>query len=139
MNEFLRLTYFYAMKKNNPKALNIEKIQHSDKRVTLGFKCSPKTKIELAEKAAVNDISLSEYVERLVVNLPIKNMNLRKKVNDLENRLSFYENNSIILDILKREFGKQYDIQTSDDKIIKVKIAEAKDVFTIIVNCFKNK
>jgi hypothetical protein len=127
------------MKKYNPKALNIEKLRYTDKRVTLGFKCDPQVKIELAEKATVNNISLSEYVEEIVVNLPIKNANLREKVGELSERLSYYEDNPILARLLEREAGKEYEIQSSDNKTLKIMITEVKDVFDVMVNSFKFK
>lgn len=126
------------MKTYNPKALNLEKLRYSDKRVTLGFKCSPKLKLDLAEIAELRNISLSEYVEWIVVNLPKRNIALRKEVDELSNRLAFFEDNPTLLNILNREFGKEHALKTADNEILKIKINNVRDVFEIMVNSFKS-
>lgn len=127
------------MKRHNPKELNIQKLLNSNKRVTLGFKCDPSLKIELAKKAAARNTSLSEYVESLVVNLPIKNFNNRKMINELNERLSYYEDNPILNSLLDKEFGKEYEIKTPDANTLKIKIYEVKDIFDVMVNSFKSQ
>jgi hypothetical protein len=127
------------MIKYNPKALDIEKIRNTDKRVTLGFKCSPLLKVEMAEKAAAGNMTLSEYVEGLVINMPSENLSLRKKIENIESRLSYYENNNILVSMLEREFEKVYEIYNPDGNMIKVKILGVKDIFDVMVNSFKSK
>jgi hypothetical protein len=127
------------MKRNNPKALNLDKLYNTDKRVTLGFKCSPQLKIELAEKAGMKNISLSEYVEGIVVNLPIRNNNLRKKVEELHNRLEYFEKNPALINLLEQEYGQEHIIKTKDNKEHKIIINDINDVFDVMVNSFKSE
>jgi hypothetical protein len=127
------------MKKYNPKALNIDKLYLTDKRVTLGFKCSPQLKIELAEKAGMKNISLSEYVEGIVVNLPIRNNNLRKKVEELNHRLEYFEKNPVLINLLEKVYGQEHTIKTKDNKDYKIIINDINDVFDVMVNSFKSE
>jgi hypothetical protein len=125
------------MKNFNPKALNLEKLRYTNKRVTLGFKCSPQLKLDLAKKAELRKITLSEYVEGLVVNLPQKSNEQRKEINELYESLNHYEDNQVLKNILTKEFGKEYKIITQDKKSLKIKINSVKDVFDVLVNSFK--
>ena len=128
--------------KTNPKALNLDAIKLSQTKVTLGFKCYPKVKLDLAQKAQQLGLTLSEYVENLIMNhekiLVRENEKLITTNKELAQRIDFYEN-----DFLKKLY-QQYKNQSveyfdSGNQIINLKIANIQDVYTVIINSFKIK
>ena len=122
-----------AIEKVNPKALNLERLKNMQSKITLGFKCSPKLKLELAQRAQSLGISLSECVESIVLANNEVNVHEVQKMID---KIRFYEN-----DILK-EFFSSYKEQTIEfvnakGQRMKITINSLQDVYTIIINSFK--
>lgn len=133
--------------KSNPKALNIDAIKRSQVKVTLGFKCNPAVKLDLTQKANKLGLTLSEYVENLIMN----SERLLEKLKDQEQeekerltlinieqkeKIDFYEGG-----FLKSLFSKcknQYAEYVNErNEIVNLKINNIEDLFTIIVNSFK--
>jgi macrodomain Ter protein organizer (MatP/YcbG family) len=54
---------------SNPKALQLNGLDTATRKVTIGFKCNPKIKLKLAQDACKYGLTLSEYVENLILNL----------------------------------------------------------------------
>jgi macrodomain Ter protein organizer (MatP/YcbG family) len=48
------------------RALQLEGLQYATNKVTLGFKCEARTKIELAQEAQQMGMTLSEYVDTII-------------------------------------------------------------------------
>ncbi len=126
--------------KQNPKALNIEKIKSSKSKVTLGFKCNPALKLELAENSKKLGLTLSEYVENLICNYDKISLSekaaLTEIVNAQSKKIKFYEN-----DILTT-FYKQYQNQdvnylNTKNASVSLKITSVEDIYTILINSFK--
>lgn len=75
--------------------------QKHENKLTVGFRCSPQTKIRLMEEANKNGVSLSEYLESLIARIEgsslTKNQNnnstseIQHRINALNNRLAQYE------------------------------------------------
>lgn len=124
--------------KNNPKALNLDKIRNTDKKVTLGFKCSPETKIELAEKARNFGLTLSEYVQNIIKNRKSEKDVLINKIKELSDRLTFYENDTL-KDIFKENENKLISFENKEGKKVNIKITDIKDAYFVIINSFKTK
>lgn len=128
----------------NPKALNLDAIRDSDKKITLGFKCSPALKIQLAQEAEENGLTLSSYTEALIESAEqfiskksfeeIKK--LTKSIEEHKKKIDFYE--APLLKKLLQDF-KDKEISFSDSKGDKttIKINTIEDVFTIIIQSFK--
>jgi hypothetical protein len=127
------------MKKNNPKALNLEKLRNTDKKVTLGFKCSPQLKISLANQAEANNMTLSEYVERLVMNIDEKYQYLRLKIKHLLKDINFYENEKLNQLFIENKGKTVSYINTTDNEKKEIRIDTMKDIYTIMVNSFIHK
>lgn len=51
----------------NPKALNLEGLEDEKNKVTIGFKCQAQMKLRLANEATAKGLTLSEYVETLIM------------------------------------------------------------------------
>lgn len=129
--------------KINPKALNLSAVNESDSKVTLGFKCDPKLKIQLAEIANLNGLTLSSYVESYIKNaqgtIEAKNQiceKLKSENSKLIIKVNFYENS-----LLKELFNQYKDrtisyIKTNGQKV-NLKIMTIEDVYTVIINSFK--
>ncbi len=127
------------MEKENPRALNLEKLETVKNKTTLGFKCEPMLKLRLAQEAQRLSITLSEYVEGIVANYnpaatsTEQNSSLLKAA---KAKVDFYEN-----DILKELFaankGKTFDFTTAKGANLNVKINTLQDVYTVLINSFK--
>ena len=59
---------------------NSETEKESQKKITVGFKCLPSLKLKLSEQAQKLDISLSEYVENIVINYQPKNKDSQEAI-----------------------------------------------------------
>jgi len=129
--------------KANPRALNLEKIQQSKNKVTLGFKCNPEIKLTLANEAKQRGLTLSEYVENIIVNavnekLQTKNETekLTEIIKEQKERIEFYEN-----DLLKKIYNENKNItaqfKNANGELIKLKISSIYDTYTMIINSFR--
>jgi hypothetical protein len=119
--------------KINPKALNLERLTDSNSRSTLGFKCDPKIKLELANRAQGLGISLSEYVASIVQSYDGANQEIKK----IEQKIAFYEND-VLKEIFEREQGHPYDFINSKGHRMTGMINTVQDVYTIIIHSFKS-
>ncbi len=131
------------IEKNNPKALNVAKLSGSLNKVTLGFKCNPKVKLHLIQESQSLGISLSEYVENLVLNSnDLKSQAIEERealhseVNSLTKRLAIYEND-ILKQMHQKYAGKEVEYQDNNGENKKLKIADLTHIYTIIINSFK--
>lgn len=130
------------MEKVNPRSLNLDKLSTEKNKTTLGFKCSPKLKLQLATEAQRLNITLSEYVESIVSNYngtanQVNQVNQTETlVNPLKEKLRFYEN-----DILKELFsvnrGKTFDFKNAKGENMTVTVNGLQDVYTLLINSFK--
>ena len=127
------------MEKENPRALNLEKLETVKNKTTLGFKCEPRLKLRLAQEAQKLSITLSEYVEGIVANYNPAVNNTEQSSSLLKAakaKVDFYEN-----DILKELFaankGKTFDFITAKGESLNVKINTLQDVYTVLINSFK--
>jgi hypothetical protein len=123
------------MKKYNPKALNLEKLRQTNKRVTLGFKCSPQLKISLANQAESNNMTLSEYVEGLVMYVDEEHQFLRLRINKLTKEVNFYENQKLN-QLFNENKGRLLYYVNTDNEQKEIRIDTIKDLYTILVNSF---
>ena len=97
------------------RALHLDALEFAQNKVTLGFKCSAGTKIQLAQEAQTIGMTLSEYVDTVISSrhslqnhsprstselAPKVEMQL-KQIQQLETKVSFYEN-----DFLKSAFNQ---------------------------------
>lgn len=97
------------------RTLQLEGLQYAQNKVTLGFKCSAGTKIQLAQEAQKIGMTLSEYVDTVISSrhslqnqAPRSTSELvpkiemqKKQIQQLETKVNFYEN-----DFMKRAFAK---------------------------------
>jgi len=129
----------------NPRALNLQAIQQSKNKVTLGFKCNPEIKLTLANEAQQRGITLSEYVETIIVNSGNEKLQtkteiekLTKIIKEQKTKIEFYEN-----DILKKLYEQNKNtiaqFKNANNEIVNVKIASINDIYTLIINSFKTK
>jgi len=133
--------------KLNPKALNLEAIMQSQTKVTLGFKCHPNVKLDLAQKAQQLGLTLSEFVENLIMNSEklLENIQLQKKeekerliltIQEQKAKLEFYENDSIKR-LFEKYKNKTAEYKNDSNTTVNLKIVDIKDIFTIITSAFK--
>jgi len=130
------------MKNNtNPKALNLDAVRNSKSRVTVGFKCEPSLKLSLAEAAEEEGLTLSEFVEAVLLNYENNYQRLEKlteTINSQNKIIGFYEN-----DILKKLFVRHknqvVEYINGEQQKVNAKISDLKDVYTVIINSFKTQ
>lgn len=133
--------------KYNPKALNLEAVKQSQTKVTLGFKCNPNIKLDLAQKAQQLGLTLSEYVENLIMNSEklFEKFQLQEKdekakltqiINELKGEIGFYENDSLKR-IYEKVKNQTVEYKNENNENVSLKISSIKSLFTIIINSFK--
>jgi len=122
--------------KTNPKALNLDGLDEINKKVTVGFKCNPRLKLQLANEAKSRGLTLSEYVENLLLSLgDVDGLN-QKEVERLKDQLAFYEN-SVLLSFYNKYKGQEIKFNNAEGDSIQVKVKEPKDIYTVLINSFK--
>jgi hypothetical protein len=121
------------MERTNTKALNLGKLHLEKNKITLGFKCSPRLKLKLAQEAHSLNITLSEYVESIAENHDSgKNHLLAQKIKEVE----FYEND-LLQTLFLQNKGKTFDFTTAKGESLKIHIETLQDVYTVLINSFK--
>lgn len=122
--------------KTNPKALNLESLDLDGNKVTVGFKCEPKIKLELANAATLLGVTLSEFMETLVLEFKAgKHANAAEK-EDMQGLVAFYEND-ILKSICEKYKGQEIKFTAADGNAMEVTVNSPKDIYTIIINSFK--
>ena len=124
--------------KVNPKALNLRGLDTTSKKVTIGFKCNPKVKLKLATEASNLGLTLSEFVENLLLNLENERQSETKEVQSLKERIAFYEND-ILLNLFRQYKGETVKFQNPDGEALNIQIKEPKDIYKVIINSYKIK
>lgn len=126
----------------NPKALNLDAVKNSQVKVTLGFKCNPGLKLKLAENAVQLGLTLSEYVENLIMNyekIGIKEKEtLIRNNKELLERINFYEND-LLKKLLAQYKGESVEFKNLQNETVNLKILVIQDVFTVMINSFKSE
>ena len=132
--------YFYFMKNrflnSNPKALNLDTLRNSDKRVTMGVKCNSSLKLNLAEEALIRGMTLSQHVEDLLINKSINKMT--SQINNLNKKVMFYEN-SFLKELFEENIGKVIVYKNKDGAPVNKSIDSIEDVYTVLVNSFQKQ
>lgn len=132
----------------NPKALNLEAARMSTNKVIIGFTCSPELKIMLAEKAIESGITLSKYVEELIIEsdtiskkndqLNITTKNLETLNGQLKKRKEVYENDTL-KQFYSENKGQVINYINPTGNRISVTINDLPDIYNVIINSFKSK
>lgn len=113
-----------------------KKLKH---KVLVGFKCNPSLRLELCEQSEKIGVTLSSHVETIVStykNRDIEVKELYDKINNLEGKVSFYED-PLLEELYKKHKGKNIAYIKRDGKKTTKAIDNIQDVFTIIINSFK--
>lgn len=121
---------------SNPKALNLEGLSDITKKVTIGFKCNPKLKLHLANQAKNRGLTLSEYVENLLLVIEDADGLKQKEIDKLKDQLAFYENGTL-LNFYRKYNGQEIKFNNVDGDSMQVRIKGPKDIYTVLINSFK--
>lgn len=126
----------------NSKALNKTILLNAKNKITLGFRCDPKVKFNLIEKAQQLNLSLSEYVEHIVASFEVTN---RINENDmkeiilenhyLKNRLAFYECEKL-KELFEGLRGKKIDMMEEEGFERFIEIKSIHDVYILLLDSF---
>src|ERR1700757_1213488 len=121
----------------------LEPVIKNQNKVTVGFKCHPEIKMELLKEATQLDISLSEYVESLVLNRNETNKTVNPEIerhietiNKLKQKIAFYENN-LLINLYNAHQNEIVSYINNEGKKMELKINELTDFYTILINSFK--
>ena len=126
------------------KALNLEVLQHSKNKVTLGFKCNPLVKLTLAQEAERLGITLSEHVENIVVNRKqLINGNgeanaSEETINKLKEKINFYEND-FLKKLLDDNKGIPHTYIDANGETQTLTVNSMQDAFTVMTNSYRNE
>ena len=114
-------------------------------KVTVGFKCHPELKLALSKEANQLEISLSEYVESVVLNRKEVNQTFSPElqqhlntINQLKQKIAFYEN-SLLVDLYNAHKNETITYANNKDEKIEIKINAITDIYTVLINSFKTK
>jgi hypothetical protein len=133
--------------KYNPKALNLDALKYADTNVTLGFKCEPELKLQLAQDAEKAGLTLSSYVKNLVIESDIlikqefskverRLERLQAKTTELQNKIGIYEND-ILQNIFIKYKNATLTYKNRDGADVVLIITSIQDVYTYLINSFK--
>lgn len=122
--------------RQNPKALNLDGLDKITQKVTVGFKCDPKTKLALARQAEKVGLTLSEFTENLIGNLENIRKTHEQELDELNSKLRFYENDTL-LGLFRKYKGQTVKFMSPDGAEFQVDIKVPKDIYTILINSFK--
>lgn len=122
---------------NNPKALNLDGLDKITRKVTIGFKCDPKTKLTLANRAEKLGMTLSEFVENIIRNVENIDHAHTAEIEDLNKKISFYEN-KILLAFFNQYKGTSMTFIAADGASMQVAVKTPQDMYTILINSFKD-
>jgi hypothetical protein len=126
--------------KYNPKALNLDALKYADTNVTLGFKCEPELKLQLAQDAEKAGLTLSSYVKNLVIESDIllkdEFRRAERRLDRLQQKILFYEND-ILQDIFMKYKDATLTYKNRDGVDAVLIITSIQDVYTYLINSFK--
>ena len=112
-------------------------INHEHK-VLVGFKCSSSLKSTLCSQADKLEITLSSYVENIVLTQEHKQNEIKKlseQIKSFKEKISFYEN-PFLKDVFDFYKGKTVSYKNRTGETIHLTINDISDVFTVIINSF---
>jgi len=130
--------------KYNPKALNLDAIQESNAKVTLGFKCDHELKLQLAQEAEEYGLTLSSYTEALIEGaeqfILLKNKEEKKALTNIieeqQRKINFYEA-PLLKQLLYDNINKEINYINEKGQNTLIKIQTIEDVFSVIICSFK--
>ncbi len=108
------------------------------RKVLVGFKCSPSLKSALSNQAERLGITLSSHVETIMLTQGDLRNELSEEIKTLRERLAFYEN-SLLKDLYEQNKGKAIQFKDTAGKEVNLTINSITDVFTVIINSFKTQ
>ncbi len=112
---------------------------NNERKVLIGFKCSPSLRLSLCEQADKLGVTLSSHVETIVSAQENELTNIKslsEQVIRLKERIAFYEN-PILKELYEQFKGKTISYKDGQGNTINKPINTIQDVFTVIINSFK--
>lgn len=123
------------MKSGRP--LQLEGLLYEKRKVTVGFKCQPSLKLELANEASENDLTLSEYIETLMeTRFQGMSINDERQFGELRAKVAFYEND-FVKNAFAKNKGQTIEYRNSNGQNVRTTINRIEDVFNIIIDTIK--
>lgn len=111
----------------------------STPKITVGFKCAPSLKFQLAQESQALGLTVSAYLEMLLLQRASledkQNMDL---IEVLKAKLSFYEN-SELKHIFEKYKGQPYTVLDENGNKQTKYIGSLQETFKVILSIFKNK
>ncbi len=118
--------------------LDVNALATSKTKVTLGFKCEPVLKMDLALEAERFGMSLSEYVEVLVARRHEtgSESELKSVIEQLNRRLALYEND-LLYKFFHKYKGQTIHIKDQMGKEIDLFIDQPHHIYFYLLNAVK--
>lgn len=116
--------------------LDIEALNNAKNKVTLGFKCDAQVKLELALEAEEKGVSLSQFIETLVLQRKEEKYTqeeLDRITNELNDEIVFYEHPKLY-QALKLYHGRIITYTNEMGQQVTITVNDIRDVFTIFIN-----
>jgi antitoxin component of RelBE/YafQ-DinJ toxin-antitoxin module len=129
------------------RALHLDGLEFAQNKVTLGFKCDARTKIQLAQEAQKIGMTLSEYVDTVISSRhSLQNQSPRstselapkvemqqRQIQKLEAKVNFYEND-LLKSAFKKHQGQTVEYKNSRGQDTKAEVNRIEDVYTIFLD-----
>jgi hypothetical protein len=130
------------------RSLQLEGLAHAPIKVTIGFKCEGKEKINLAQEAHQSAMTLSEYVEYLVSQRhqliqtttgPTRQEweQATARIKRLRRKLAVYEQHEVLKTLLAANLDKSIPWRDSTGQEHTVVVRTVADIFNVLVSSFK--
>jgi hypothetical protein len=130
------------------RALQLEGLQYATNKVTLGFKCEARTKIELAQEAQQMGMTLSEYVDTIIStrkqhtksnnNFELQTLLSQQKtdLHHFKRKVDFYEN-ELLQNAFQLRKGQTLEYRNIYGETVSKTITQIEDIYTILLDTVK--
>jgi hypothetical protein len=121
---------------NIGRKIDIEALNQAINKVTLRFKCDPQVKLRLAMEAEKEGLSLSSYIESIILRRELELFTyeeVNQMLHEMNEELNFYEHIKI-QKAFKAYKGKTLEFKDELGRPQSILIRSLKDMFTVFVN-----
>ena len=120
------------MDNETTKTVDTQEVTRKENKVTLGFRCNPNLKLQLATTAQNYGFTLSEYVESILTEFDL----FQKENEKLKSKVNFYEND-FLKSIFKKHKNTHLKFKNSKGEHQEMDIKNIQDIYTILINIVK--
>jgi hypothetical protein len=124
---------------NIGRKIDLDALNLAINKVTVGFKCDPETKLKLILEAEKEGVSLSSYIEGIILRRELElftNEEVNQILDEMNEELNFYEHPKL-QKALTMYRGKEISFTNEDGQVETITVRGLHDVFTVFINYIK--